>query len=123
MRISDWSSDVCSSDLDKVAIERFVYATTFVTNLIIEGATAKVGLITTEGFRDVLEIGRASRKPHIYDILWRPAPPLVPRTRRQTARERDGPSGEVLDPLDEAGARAQSGRGAGRERVAAYGEA
>src|SRR3546814_7500780 len=91
---------------DKVAIERFVYATTFVTNLIIEGATAKVGLITTEGFRDVLEIGRASRKPHIYDIHWRPAPPLVPRTLRQTVRERVGPSGEVLAPLDEAGARA-----------------
>src|SRR3546814_10790216 len=75
MRISDWSSDVCSSDL-------------------------------TEGFRDVLEIGRASRKPHIYDIHWRPAPPRVPRTRRQTVRERVGPSGVVLEPLDEAGARA-----------------
>src|SRR3546814_10802230 len=51
-------------------------------------------------------IGRASRKPHIYDIHWRPAPPLVPRTLRQTVRERVGPSGEVLEPLDEAGARA-----------------
>jgi N-methylhydantoinase A len=91
---------------DSAAIERFVYATTFVTNLIIEGVNTRVGLITTEGFRDVLEIGRASRKPHIYDIHWRPAPPLVPRALRQTVRERVGPSGEIIEPLDETGARA-----------------
>src|SRR3546814_18645031 len=118
MRISDWSSDVCSSDLDKVAIERFVYATTFVTNLIIERATAKVGLITTEGFRDVLELGRASRKPHTCVINWPPAPPLVPRTLAQTVRERVRPSGDVLKPLEEDGGRAlQKGERSVRERV------
>ncbi|WP_439577060.1 hydantoinase/oxoprolinase N-terminal domain-containing protein, partial [Elioraea sp.] len=42
------------------AVERFVYATTYVTNLIVEGKSARIGLITTHGFRDVLEIGRAS---------------------------------------------------------------
>lgn len=96
---------LADSGADGDAIERFVYATTFVTNLIIEGVSTRVGLITTEGFRDVLEIGRASRKPHIYDIHWRPAPPLVPRALRQTVRERIGPAGEVIEPLDEEGAR------------------
>lgn len=88
------------------AVERFVYATTYVTNLIVEGQSSRIGLITTHGFRDVLEIGRASRKPHIYDIHWRPAPPLVPRKLRRTVRERIAPDGEVLEPLDEAETRA-----------------
>lgn len=87
------------------AIERFVYATTYVTNLIVEGQPTRIGLITTHGFRDLLEIGRASRKPHIYDIHWRPAPPLVPRPLRKTVRERIGHTGEVLEPLDEGDAR------------------
>lgn len=88
------------------AVERFVYATTYVTNLIVEGQSSRIGLITTHGFRDVLEIGRASRKPHIYDIHWRPAPPLVPRKLRRTVRERIAPDGEVLEPPDEAETRA-----------------
>ena len=88
------------------AVDRFVYASTFVTNLFIEGRQAPVGLITTEGFRDVLEIGRASRKPDVYDIHWRPAPPLVPRHLRFGVRERTSHRGEVLTGLDEAGVRA-----------------
>ncbi len=87
------------------AVDRFVYASTFVTNLFIEGKQAPVGLITTEGFRDVLEIGRASRKPDVYDIHWRPAEPLVPRPLRFGVSERMDHHGEVLVPLDEAGAR------------------
>jgi len=96
---------VAEAGTDSASIERFVYATTFVTNLIIEGVDSRIGLITTEGFRDVLEIGRASRKPHIYDIHWRPAAPLVPRHLRRTVRERLAPDGKVIEPLDEAGAR------------------
>ena len=84
------------------SIGRFVYASTFVTNLFIEGKQAPVGLITTDGFRDVREIGRASRKPDVYDIHWRPAKPLVPRHLRFGARERVDHLGEVLIPLDEA---------------------
>lgn len=91
--------------LPAAAVERFVYATTYVTNLIVEGRSSRIGLITTHGFRDVLEIGRASRKPHIYDIHWRPAPPLVPRKLRRTVRERISHAGEVLEPLDEGEAR------------------
>jgi N-methylhydantoinase A len=87
-------------------IERFVYGTTLVTNLIVEESDVPVGLITTEGFRDVLSIGRASRKPNVYDIHWRPARALVPRALRRTVAERVSHAGEVLTPLDEAGARA-----------------
>lgn len=87
------------------AVERFVYGSTFVTNLFVEERQAGVGLITTEGFRDVLEIGRASRKPDVYDIHWRPARPLVPRHLRLGVRERMDHRGEVLLPLDEDAAR------------------
>ena len=87
-------------------VDRFVYASTFVTNLFIEGKQAPVGLITTQGFRDVLEIGRASRKPDVYDIHWRPAKPLVPRHLRLGVRERIDHRGTVLVELDEAGVRA-----------------
>src|SRR5690606_3558611 len=86
-------------------VTRFAYASTLVTNLIVEGQTASVGLVTTAGFRDVLEIGRASRKPEVYDIHWRPARPLVPRHLRLTVRERIDPQGRVLEPLDEEDAR------------------
>lgn len=84
------------------SIECFVYGSTFVTNLFVEGKETGVGLITTEGFRDVLEIGRASRKPDVYDIHWRPASPLVPRQLRFGARERIDHLGRIVIPLDEA---------------------
>ena len=86
-------------------LNRFVYATTYVTNLIVEEKDTSVGLITTGGFRDVLEIGRASRKPDVYDIQWRPTRPLVPRHLRFGVRERMDYQGAVLTPLDEDAAR------------------
>ncbi|MEI6114101.1 MAG: hydantoinase/oxoprolinase family protein [Burkholderiales bacterium] len=86
-------------------LSRFVYATTYVTNLIVEEKDTNVGLITTAGFRDVLEIGRASRKPDVYDIQWRPTRPLVPRHLRLGVRERMDYQGSVLTPLDERAAR------------------
>lgn len=82
-------------------LERFLYASTFATNLLVEGASLPIGLITTQGFRDVLEIGRASRKPDVYDIHWRPSTPLVPRHLRLEVSERIGPMGEVITALDE----------------------
>lgn len=87
------------------SVSRFVYASTLVTNLIVEEQAPSVGLITTSGFRDVLEIGRASRKPDVYDIHWRPAQPLVPRHLRKTVRERIDYCGRVLEPLSEADTR------------------
>ena len=70
------------------SISHFVYATTLVTNLLVEGSDIPVGLITTEGFRDILGIGRASRKPNIYDIQWAPPPPLVPSWPAVSRRKR-----------------------------------
>src|SRR5690554_2410234 len=70
------------------AVQRFVYGSTFVTNLFVEKRQTGVGLITTHGFREILEIGRASRKPDVYDIHWRPAPPIVPRNLRLGVIER-----------------------------------
>lgn len=91
-----------SSELEVAEVSRFVYATTYVTNLIVEEKEASVALLTTEGFRDVLEIGRASRKPDVYDIHWRPAPPLVPRHLRFVVKERMDYTGKPILALDEA---------------------
>ncbi|MDP6787345.1 MAG: hydantoinase/oxoprolinase family protein [Rhodospirillales bacterium] len=90
------------ADQPASSISHFVYATTLVTNLLVEGSDIPVGLITTEGFRDILGIGRASRKPNIYDIQWAPPPPLVPRYLRLVVPERIDHQGRVVTPLDEA---------------------
>ncbi len=87
------------------AIHEIVHGTTVATNAILEHKGARVGLITTHGFRDVLEIRRV-RLPVLYDITWRKPEPLVRRERRMEVDERVGPGGEVRKPLDEASARA-----------------
>ena len=82
-----------------------VHATTVATNAIIEGKVARSGFVTTEGFRDLLEIARQVR-PSLYDTQFEKPKPLVPRDRAVGVRERLGPAGEVLVPLDEGSARA-----------------
>ncbi len=77
-----------------------VHATTVATNSIIEGKIARSGFVTTDGFRDLLEIARQVR-PTLYDTLFEKPPPLVPRDRAVVVRERLGPAGEVLKPLEE----------------------
>jgi len=76
------------------------HGTTLVTNAIIERRVGAVGLVTTRGFRDVLEIGRMNRL-HLYrlDLPAKPEP-LVPRRLRAEVAERVGPDGTVLAPLD-----------------------
>src|SRR5262245_66232265 len=81
------------------------HATTVATNAIIEGKIARSGFITTDGFRDLLEIARQVR-PTLYDTQFEKPPPLVPRDRAVGVVERLGPKGEVLTPLDESSARA-----------------
>ncbi len=76
------------------------HGTTVATNALLERRGARTALVTTEGFRDILEIGRQNR-PSLYDLTRDRPPPLVPRERRFTVRERTGPEG-VLEPLDEA---------------------
>jgi N-methylhydantoinase A len=87
------------SELDTVVI-----GTTVVTNALLEGSLAKTALLTTEGFRDILEIARMTR-PFAYDPHRRRPPPIVPRHRRLELRERLAHNGEVIQPLDEASVR------------------
>jgi N-methylhydantoinase A len=82
-----------------------VHATTVATNAIIEGKIARGGFVTTEGFRDLLEIARQVR-PSLYDTRFEKAKPLVPRDRAVTVAERLGPAGEVLRPLEDESVRA-----------------
>src|SRR5262249_47364708 len=69
-------------------------------NALLEGKGARTGLLTTEGFRDVLEIGRGNFL-RMYDVLYRRPTPLVPRGRRREVPERISARGEVLVPLGE----------------------
>jgi N-methylhydantoinase A len=86
------------------ATTEVIHGTTVATNAILERRGARTALITTKGFRDVLELRRA-RSPELYDALYTPPPPLVPRRWRVEVGERIGPAGEVLTPLDEDEAR------------------
>jgi N-methylhydantoinase A len=80
-------------------VGRVVHATTLFTNALIERKGAKTGLLTTAGFRDVLEIGR-ERKYELYDLFIEMPKPLVPRPWRREAMERLAPDGSVEKPID-----------------------
>ncbi|MGE0119902.1 MAG: hydantoinase/oxoprolinase family protein [Dongiaceae bacterium] len=84
-------------------ISRFAHGTTVATNAVLERKGARVGLLTTKGFKDILEIGRQARRA-LYSVILQPETPgfLVPGARRKEVNERIGASGEVLVPLDEA---------------------
>jgi N-methylhydantoinase A len=90
-------------------IGRVVHATTLFTNALIERKGAVTGLITTEGFRDTLEIGR-ERKYELYDIKITKPRPLVPRHLRLEVPERLNADGSVHRPLDEAALMAAAAR-------------
>ena len=86
--------------VDPGDVDRFRHASTVATNALIEGEGATVALVTTEGFADVLEIGRQDR-PALYDLSARRPDPLVPAERRIEVPERATPEG-VTEPVDEA---------------------
>jgi N-methylhydantoinase A len=86
-----------AAELGEVAA--FAHGMTVATNALLERRGARTALVTTEGFRDVLEIARQAR-PSLYDLTRRRPAPLVPRALRFCVRERMGPDGE-LEPLDE----------------------
>jgi len=83
-------------------VTRFVHGTTAGTNTVIEKDGGTVGLLMTEGFRDVLEIGRQKRSD-LYDLFNDPETPafLAPREQRVGIEERMNENGEVITPLDE----------------------
>ena len=82
------------SDLAEV-----LHGTTVGSNTLLQKVGARCGLITTRGFRDVLEIGRL-RTPSMFDLRWEKPAPLVPRRYRLEVDERVGADGGVLRPLD-----------------------
>ncbi|HZQ06434.1 MAG TPA: hydantoinase/oxoprolinase family protein [Anaerolineae bacterium] len=81
-----------------------VHGTTVATNAIIEGKIARTGLLTTEGFRDILELARQIR-PSLYDLQFEKPRPLVPRYLSFGIPERLDARGNILTPLDEASVR------------------
>lgn len=87
-------------------LEEIIHGTTLVINAIIERKGARTGLITTQGFRDVLELGREIRYAP-YDVFAQVPEPLVPRHRRLEVNERLRADGSVLTQLNEADAREQ----------------
>jgi N-methylhydantoinase A len=89
--------------LDPSSVAKFAHGTTIATNAVLERKGAKIGIITTKGFRDVLEIGRQMRR-QMYDVVLKPQPPvfLAPRRMRKEVTERVSSTGEILARLDQA---------------------
>lgn len=96
--------EICEqAGIDPADIDQVLHGTTVATNALIEHEGAKTGMLTTEGFRDVIHIGR-HRKPHNFSlqqtIPWQERP-IVERRHRKEISERVQPPGDVVTPLDE----------------------
>jgi N-methylhydantoinase A/oxoprolinase/acetone carboxylase beta subunit len=92
--------------IDPAAVTRFVHGTTVATNAVLTRRGARIGLLATAGFEDVIEIGRQKRS-RMYDLFQEPETPvfLAPKRRRVGIVERIGVDGGVIEPLDEDGVR------------------
>lgn len=88
-----------AADTDLARVDLIVHGTTTTTNAVLERQLARTGLITTEGFRDVLELGRRTR-PQAYGMTGR-FTPVIPRDLRREVPERMDARGRVLTALDE----------------------
>jgi len=86
--------------IDPAELHAVVHATTLVSNCLIERKGAVTGLLTTDGFADIVEIGRELRYD-LYDLFLRFPKPLAARNLRLGVRERIAASGEIITPLDE----------------------
>jgi N-methylhydantoinase A len=95
---------LAAAEVDPASLEHLLHGTTIATNAVIERRGARCALITTRGFRDVLELGRRDR-PQMYGLTGQ-AQPLVPRDDRWEVDERLDHQGNVLRPLDDAEVRA-----------------
>ncbi len=89
-------------------IDLIVHGTTTTTNAVLERRLARTGMITTRGFRDIIELGRRTR-PNAYGMSGR-FTPLIPRNLRLEVAGRIEATGKVREPLDEAGVRAAAAR-------------
>ena len=97
-------AQVSSADIGLV-----IHGTTLATNALIERRGAKTALVTTEGFRDVIEM-RTENRFEQYDLNLRLPPPLIPREHRFAVKGRIGAEGQELQPLDEAALEALADR-------------
>jgi N-methylhydantoinase A len=86
-------------DFSDAEVVAFSHGTTVATNALLERKGSRTALVTTDGFRDLIEIGRQNRAS-LYDITRNRPAPLVPRELRFTVKERMGPNGEI-DALEE----------------------
>ncbi|MGA5691602.1 hydantoinase/oxoprolinase family protein [Cytobacillus pseudoceanisediminis] len=87
------------SEIDQTAIKTFIHGTTVIINALTERKGVRTGLITTKGFRDVLEIARGNR-PDLFNVRYEKPVPFVERYLRQEVEERLNYKGEVLSPLN-----------------------
>ena len=100
--------DALATD-DGGQVAEVVHGTTVATNAVLERRGSPTALVTTAGFRDVLELRRL-RIPHMYDLFWRKPPPLVERRLRFELDERVTADGTVLRPLEDGECRRLAGR-------------
>ncbi|MBU0595671.1 hydantoinase/oxoprolinase family protein, partial [Candidatus Bipolaricaulota bacterium] len=92
-------AELVAADLIRPAdVRRVAHGSTVATNALLEGAWARTALITTSGFRDVLEIGRQARAD-LYDLAVERQLPVVPRDLRFEVNERVAADGDVLTPV------------------------
>ena len=96
--VEGWEELLAGAGVAGGAVERAIHGTTLITNALIERKGAKAALITTKGFRDILEMAKEMRYD-IYDLLLVLPEPLVPRPLRFEVDERINARGEVLTPL------------------------
>lgn len=95
---------LAEAGLDPRDVSEVVHGTTVASNAILQKTGARTGLLTTRGFRDVLEIARI-RTPGMFDLAWRKPEPLVPRRWRLEATERVAADGGIVLALDDASVR------------------
>ena len=94
------SCGVSRLDVKPKDIAYLVHGTTIATNIVLERKGAPLGLITTKGFEDILEIQWISREFH-YDLQWTKPEPLIERSLRKGVTERTDYRGRILEPIDE----------------------
>ena len=95
------STGIAKAGSDYASANLFLHGSTIAINTILERTGARTALITTDGFRDVYEIGRINR-PDAYNLYFQKHKPLIERALRFEVKERIRADGEVLHPLDEA---------------------